>query len=550
MQTTSPFYRYSGLIAVLGLLALLVGLIIMVLLPTIRYAAWMMLGLGVLLLAVAFIIDFRRVSGAITGRRGLFSAGATVMASIFIGITLLVNAISIGSYQRFDVTGVSQFTLTSQTKDVLSKLKMPVKALAFTVPGDPYGIGSYAANLLEEYRRYTDQLSIKKIDPDEHPDQARQYGITQYQTIVFESQLGRRTVLPQEIMQIGADQQGNPQILGIEAEHAFTSAILEVTGIVQKKIYFLIGHGEANIDASYSSAKQGLLDTLYKVESLDLLFTDKIPDDAAALIIAGPQKPLSADELNIIQRYLKNGGWVMLLLNPGATQGMDQLLSPWDVRIEDGGIVDPSSSLSNDVKSPIVPRIRNFFGFTTVYFPGATAILPQPEYQPQVIPGSGGDTPLQIVWVSDKSPIEMYSLLRTSQDSWLEKDSNPDSKPAFNEGTDLKGPLNIGFLIAAPLLDASGKPIPNTSPTRLVVVGDSDFAANQHFYNGDNGNFFVQLVELLTGGKELISIERRVLPFRRLVIGPEEANLIRISSIGLLPLLVLIAGAVIWWRRR
>ena len=108
------------------------------------------------------------------------------MVSIFIGITLLVNTISIGSYHRFDFTGVAQFTLTPQTKNFLSKLEMQVQILFFSTPQDPYGIGNFLVNLLAEYQNYTDQLSLESIDPDEHPDQARHYCITQYQTVVFE----------------------------------------------------------------------------------------------------------------------------------------------------------------------------------------------------------------------------------------------------------------------------------------------------------------------------------------------------------------------------
>ncbi|MEK7354594.1 MAG: Gldg family protein [Chloroflexota bacterium] len=551
MQNKFAFNSLSGLLSLLGLLTLLTGLIVMVVLPAIRLAAWAILALGILLMAAALIIDFRRVSGAITGKRGKFSTGTTVMTSIFIGITLLANAISIGAYQRFDTTGLSQFTLTSQTKDVLTSMNTSVQVLGFFVPNDPSGIGGYVKNLLKEYQNYTTKLTVKEIDPDEHPDQANKYGIKMYQTVVFESDKGRRLVSPQEIVQTGTDQQGNQQITGIEAEHAFTSALLEVTGITQKKIYFLTGHGEANIASDYSAATQSLRDNLFKVDVLDLLITGSIPDDASALIIAGPKKQLDVKELAIIKNYLDNGGWVMVMLNPNPSPDMKLLLYLWGINVVDGTVVDPTSSLSPNVSSPIVPRLRNFFGLTTMYFPGATAFLPQPDYQPQVIPSSGSDAPIQIVWMSNNSTIEMFSLARTSQDSWLEKNFDPGTAPVFNDGTDLNGPLDLGFLVVmTPPLDAKGNPIGTVPPTRLVVISDADFASNQHFYNGDNGNFFLNLVEVLTSGKELISIERKVLPFRRLVVDPEVSNFIRISSIGLLPLLVLLLGGVIWWRRR
>ncbi|GAJ04218.1 unnamed protein product, partial [marine sediment metagenome] len=199
MQTNPRGYRFSGLIAVLGLLALLIGFVVMLLLPSIQYAAWGILVLGILLLATAFIIDFRRVGRAITGRRGRFGVSITVMASIFIGIILFVNAISIGNYHRFDVTGVAQFTLTSQTKEVLGGLETPVQIVAFYIPGEP--IGEYAVNLLEEYQNYTDQLSIESIDPAEKPDIAREYETTlipqeyRYPAIAFEGEDGKRMVL-------------------------------------------------------------------------------------------------------------------------------------------------------------------------------------------------------------------------------------------------------------------------------------------------------------------------------------------------------------------
>jgi len=523
MQNNTPFYsRYSWLIAALGLLALLIGLVVMVLLPGIRYAAWSILALGVLFLATAFIIDFRKVSGAIIGKRGRFSTGTTVMISIFIGITLLVNAISISNYHRFDATGVAQFLITSQTKNVLSEMNMQVKALCFFVPADPLGIASYARTLLTEYQKYTDKLSVEEIDPDEHPEKARQYNITQNQIVVFESELGLRMVLPENFIE--------------QPEHFFTSAILEVTGIVQKKVYFLTGHDESNIDGDYSYARQGLLDNLYKVDTVDLMLTQSVPADCTALIISAPQKSLTSDEIEIIERYLDNDGWLMVLLNPDSPEEIKQLLSSWWIDIEDGTVIDAQSHLAStgeahNMEKVIVPRIRNWFGLSETYFPGAAAITPQEDYPDTVL---------------------LLLLLYTSPYSWLKTDFDPLKEPELNVGIEEIRSKALGVLITFIPAEETEEvaPVEETKLTRLIVVGDSDFASNQHFYNGDNGNLFLNLVELVTSGKQLISIERKVLPFRRMLIGPEEENFIRISSVGLLPLLVLIAGGIIWWRRR
>ena len=543
MQTNPRGYRFSGLIAVLGLVALLIGFIVMLLLPNIRLTAWGILVLGILFLATAFIIDFRRVSRALTGRRGRFGVSTTVMASIFIGIILFVNAISIGNYHRFDVTGVSQFTLASQTKEVLSQLETPVQIIAFHIPGET--TGEYSVNLLEEYQNYTDQLSIESIDPAEHPDLAREYGTTlipaeyRYPTIVFEGESGRRMILWPEFAALVEE-----QIIPVEAEHAFTSAILQVTGIVQKKVYFLTGHGESDIYSEYSYAREELLDNLFKVETLNLQITPSVPEDCAALVIAAPQQSLRSNEVDIIQSYLENGGQVMLLTNPNPPQEVNQLLSPWGVKIEDGTVIDSSSFVSPNESTPLVTRERNYFGFEKTHFPGATAVSPHPEYMPQLV--QIGEDEVQLIWVSEDSSTQMYMLLWTTEDSWLEKDFDLLTEPEFDEGIDWEGPLILGFLVYTPPTDETGE----EQGTTLIVIGDSDFASNDHFYSGNNGDFFLNAVSGLTAGTEIVSIEHKVLPFRRMIVSPEAERFINYSSIGLLPLLVLVIGGVIWWRRR
>ena len=144
----------TGLIALLGLASLFTGWILTFILPQLRVVSWGILAVGAMLIIIAFVLDYRRVGKAITSRQGIFGTGATVMVSVFIGIILLVNAISYGNSARFDVTGLAQYTLTSQTKDVLAELDKEVEIIKFFVPDDPYGGASYATSLLDEYENY------------------------------------------------------------------------------------------------------------------------------------------------------------------------------------------------------------------------------------------------------------------------------------------------------------------------------------------------------------------------------------------------------------
>jgi len=519
MQADPKSSNLGGLIAVLGLIALATGLVIMLVLPDMRTGAWGIMALGIALLAIAFALDFQRVRRAITGRRGRFGLGTSIMASIFIGITILVNAISIGNYHRFDTSSLSQFTLTPQTIDVLKNLDTPVKAVGFFVPNDPYSIGSYVSSLLNEYEIHTKQLTVQYIDPDQHPDQAKKYGITEYQTVVFESGDHRLVVSPTQFVAI--DSEGN---VSMKAEHAFTSAILEVTGVAQKKIYFLTGHGEGNIDTNFSKAKEGLFDDLYLVDTLNILTNPSIPDDCAVLIIAAPQNSLSSSEIEIIATYLNSGGQALILTNPGTYPDIEKIISPWGIDIGEGTVVDPASCVAPHQDMPVVPSSRDYFYLPNVYFPGAAAIIPQEA------------TPANV---------EMYPLVYTSTSSWLDKNFTAGSEPVFDSETEEMEPLIIGVIIAGVPTDSSA-----TKYTRLVVIGDSDFTSDENFDDANNGDLFLNSVNWLAEETSLISIRRNVQPFRRLVINPSQENFIKYSSIGLLPLLVLAAGVVIWWRRR
>ena len=166
-------------------------------------------------------------------------------------------------------------------------------------------------------------------------------------------------------------------------------------------------------------------------------------------------------------------------------------------------------------------RDRNSYGLTEIYFPGVTAILP----------------------VADTADdVQVAALAWTTRDGWQERQPGSEGTPELDPEVDLPGPLAVGAIVVRGPQDAAG--------TRLAVLGDSDFASDRHFRNGNNSDLFLTLVNWLAQGEEIISVDRKVLPVRRLVLSPEEARILNLSSAGLLPLLLVIAAGVVWWRRR
>ena len=496
----------TSILALLGLGALSVGLVLSFVMPGIRYYAWIILALGAALLAVAFIFDLRRVQNALISHQGKFGVSTTVGVSLFVGVILLANAISVGNFHRFDFTGLAQFTLTSQTKEALQALEKTVEVVTFFSPTVPPQVSMQGRFLLDEYQLYSDRIILRNLDPDLNPDQARQYGLNrigaQYGSVIFKSDEGQIQVY-------------GPQIVG-EAEHAFTSAILQVTGIRQKRIYFITGHGEHSIHNDYSKARGGLKDNLFLVSELDLLNGFGIPQDAATLVIPGPNKDLDNREIKLLNEYLEKDGKLLILLNPDPSKSWKQLLSEWWVDVPAGTLIDPASHVAPNLDHPLFPRNQNIFGLTKVYFAGAAGLIPRKGFPESV---------------------KIQPLAWTSRKSWIEKDFTSGEEPQFDKLKDQQGPFAIGAMI-------------NKGGTSIVVFGDSDFITDKHFYNGNNSDLFLSVINRLAASSEVISVDRKVLPARRLLLSPEQVRFLHVSSIGLFPILLLIIGGYVRWRRR
>ncbi|MDJ0510825.1 MAG: Gldg family protein [Crocosphaera sp.] len=87
--------------------------------------------------------------------------------------------------------------------------------------------------------------------------------------------------------------------------------------------------------------------------------------------------------------------------------------------------------------------------------------------------------------------------------------------------------------------------------SRLVIIGNSTFATNNLFNQQLNGDVFLNSVQWLSNQDEqTLSIRPKEAKNRRLNISPSQVNLITILSLGVVPLLGLIAAGITWWRRR
>ncbi|UCD12095.1 MAG: Gldg family protein [Nitrospinaceae bacterium] len=454
-------------------------------------------------------------------RSALMGLNSAALTAILLGILVFVNLIADRHKHRFDTTETGAFTLAPQTVKIVQNLPREVKITAFFQTQAPEKADF--RDLIEGYLGLSDKISVTYVDPDKSPSITKRYGVTTYGTVALESGAQETKV-----------KEAN--------EENLTNALLKISKDEKKKIYFLTGHGEKDLkDAQgpgYSTAKSLLMQDAYEVEELLLLQTAVVPDDAALLVAAGPEKPISPQEQAAIETYLDQGGAMFLLVDPQSSFGMEETLARYGIGLREDIVIDPVSKLlGGDFAAPVISQyvthdITRDFKLATI-FPVSRTVRALPE-----------------------EGVETLELLLTGESSWAENELDS-TQVKFNEGKDEKGPVPVAVLASKPVADAKTLPkpegdekAPEPPKGRLMVVGDSDFASNQYINFSGNGDFFLNTSSWLTDEKNLISIRPKSRKDTPIELTRAGGTVLFFLGMVVIPGCVALAGFRNWWRRR
>jgi ABC-type uncharacterized transport system involved in gliding motility auxiliary subunit len=225
----------------------------------------------------------------------------------------------------------------------------------------------------------------------------------------------------------------------------------------------------------------------------------------------------------------------MVLQDPTYDGGMNDLLAGYLVKYDDDIIVDPSSSLMGDVGSPVAQQ----YPYNTITKDLPATLFPQAR-SVEIMSQGAGQLP----------GFTANPLVQSTSNSWGETDLKQ-PRVSYTEGVDLKGPRNIAVTVelTAPMSPEKAK-LKTSDKTRLAVFGDSDFAANSIISSLGNKDLALNTINWLMEDEALISIRPKAQQNNQLILTASQARIVMYSSTIFLPLLVLAAGAMVWWRRR
>jgi len=444
-----------------------------------------------------------------------------------LGVQVLLLLVGLGLLQvvaerttrRFDLTPTHALSLSSVTRKVLDEVRAPLEVTVFF----RRGTREQYADLLERFRGVNANVDFELFDLDRFPERARSLGVSQYGRAAIEYQ-GHRIVVP------------------ASPEEELAGGILRALRGRARRMVFTSGHGErapGGGDDSLGRLASALEAENYAPEGLALL-DGPIPPETDILVIAGPKHDFLPQEIEAVAAYLKDGGGVLMLLDPGPLPNLSHLLASMGLRLGDDFVVDRERRvLGTDGLAAVVELFKRG----------------NPVSDPSSSPIESGVVLPSARTVDDAEAVpgvDAESIARTAPTAWAMSDparARRGEEPS-KAAQDTPGSASVVVMAEVGSGGDGGH-----RRGHLVVVGDADFASDAYLDLLGNRDLALNAVAWVAGeealaGERAHRVPEVMRPLSPLVLTDVQARRIFLVSVVAQPSLVLVAGLVVVGRRR
>jgi len=391
-----------------------------------------------------------------------------------------------------DITGNTGNTLSMATQKLLISLPDKVEITAYIKKAQP--IRLQIAQLVDRYRRHKPDVTLQFVDPDEQPEKARELELGVEGAVII-------------------DYQGRTEKLKFVDESSLSNALLHLAHAGQRWVSFLGGHGERSPEgaANFDLGRFGkeLARRNIKALTINLATLPTIPDNSALLVIAAPAVPLLAGEIEIIKRYIRDGGNLLLLTEPDNPH-LDAVLQQLGIRTLPGAIIDSSTRLYG-IDNP---------GFVLAGTYPAHAVT----------------RGLQIITLypvtaafEHKQTGDFHSETLLSTETGR---ITPDSRHNPHD------PLVFGLTLS--------RDVGKTDQQRIVVVGDGDFLSNTYLGNVGNLDMGLRMINWLIHDDSFIDIPAKTATDKNLQLTQTAVAVIGFGFLIVIPAALVGTGFIVW----
>lgn len=477
--------------------------------------------------------DPKKLVGTISKKHIKNGSYSMAMAAIFIVIVVVINMI-VGAipsqYSQIDVSSSKLYTIGDETKKVLKALDKDVTIYQIAQSGSE---DDTISNLLKRYEDESKHIKVEVKDPVVNPKFASKYTTDDLaaNSLIVVCGDRNKVISYNDMYSTSVDYNTWQQTTtGFDGEGQITSAIGYVTSEDLPIMYTLSGHGEKDLDSSF---KEDIQKANIDIKELNLLTEGKVPDDADCLMIVSPTSDISEEEKTEILDYLEAGGKAMIFSDytQDDLPNFDAVLANYGVKRAEG-IVFEGDSQHYGMQMPyyLVPTVNSTDASSETASAGSYVLAPYAQ---------------GIQKTDDvRDTVTIDSILTTSDQAYSK--TNMQSSQIEKEDGDVDGPFDLGITITEKLDDDKETQIVYYSTANLM-----ESQANQ-MVSGGNEKLLLESLSWMTSTDESssVSISSKSLQSASLTVTDYDAAFWKICTIGLIPGVFLVAGFLIWLRRR
>jgi ABC-type uncharacterized transport system involved in gliding motility auxiliary subunit len=450
-------------------------------------------------------------------RQTKYAAYATTYILIILAVLVVANFLANRYNKSFDATANKRYSLSDQTKKIAHDLKQDI-----TIQYFDKSTGMQAGrDLLDRYALLSPKIHVEYIDYLKKPLVAKAAQITREGEAIVSNGVKKEEAKTFD-------------------EEGITGALIRTLKGGERTICVISGSGEHRLEDStaegLSEFQNAVQKDNYKVKTISLLEKAEIPAECTVMVVAGPSGDYIQPAVDAIKKYVEGGGRALIMLDPplkvgrreiGDNDALLTLLASWGVTIDKNLILDENPVAQLVGLGPEVPVVTTY------------------ESHPIVSDLAGNATGFPVsrsLETKNGDKTTVTKLFSTSRNSFATTTLNaPEIR--IDPNKDKQGP----FTLAAAGTYNTGK---ENSQGRFVVVGNSRWAANNFLRFNGNKNLLLNMMNWLSSDEDLISIRPKEQEDRRISLTRAQFSRLTWVSQAILPLIVVIGGVMVWWKRR
>ena len=461
-----------------------------------------------------------------------------IILAIFFGINIGMQKAEI---TPLDFSKEKLFTLTQASKDKVKDIQKDIN-LYFV----EYSDDDSTLDLAKQYNKVNEHIKVEAVKANDRPDLVQKYGIESGTTaIIAECGEKYKILSSQDLVTYDSTTYESISI----AEERLTSAIQTVSTDYIPKVYFLSGYSKLSLSSGLQYFNAYLENEIYDVETVDVLTTGKIPDDCDTLVITMPSQDFDEIATNAIIDYI-NAGKNILWFQAATAQStempnVNKILEMYGIRPFILGIIretDTSKMLSGQ-PDLILPEIQStdvtkkLVNSEGVIFVNATKIN---------------------VMESDKLSelkVEETPLLTTSSKSYFRTNFSNSQDTA--EADDEVNTFTVGAMMTKTLSEANEETGEKAKTSKLIIYGENYFISDMALTSStqapviqyrQNTDLALNSISYLVNREEDITARKSTGTVT--YTATETENRIILAIIFAVPVVIIVAGIVVWTIRR